>query len=120
METIGEVGEVSEVTGRAPVRSSLGHKETRAYDKESQDSSRRRLSPEPSIFSESKEERIRARRLRIKKRLEEERRRANKEEGSMGAELEESPKQERTSLKQVTPAEGIGSKLLMCVVLTGG
>ena len=101
METIGEVGEASEVTGRPPVRSGLGNKETRTNDKESQDSSRRKMSPEPSIFSESKEERIRARRLRIKRRLEEERRRASKEEGDMGAEREESPKQERVSIKQV-------------------
>ena len=101
METIGEVGEGPEATGRPPVRSNLGHKESRTYDKESQNSSRKKLSPEPSIFSDSKEERVRARRLRIKKRLEEERRRANKEEGGMGAEREDSPKEERISLKQV-------------------
>ena len=97
METIGEVGEVSEVTGRLPIRSSI-----KINDGESQDSSRRKLNSEPTIFSEDKEERIRARRLRIKRRLEEERRMANKEEGIEGAVLEESPKQERISLKQAT------------------
>ncbi|KAI6657547.1 dynein regulatory complex protein 1-like [Oopsacas minuta] len=96
METIGEVGETSEVLGQQTNRSSV-----KRSDKESQDSSRKRLSPELSIFSENKEERIRARRLRIKRRLEEERRKANKEDGDIGAEMEESPKQERISIKQV-------------------
>ena len=94
METIGEVGEASEATGRLPIRSS------KINDAESQDSSRRKLNSEPSIFSEDKEERVRARRLRIKRRLEEEKRMTNKEEGIEGAVLEDSPKQERISLKQ--------------------
>ena len=84
METIGEAGEV---TGRLPIRSSI-----KINDGESQDYSRRKLNSEPTIFSEDKEERIRARRLRIKRRLE--------EEGIEGAVLEESLKQERISLKQ--------------------